>query len=220
MEDIRKKFIDQMHEIMNGKDSPFLMTEEKYDLTILRLKAAELTTTKKDRSEYRLLDRFSIVKVGEIEKLVQQRQSQNDPIRYVVPIEQMYDKILEKHVSTGHGGRDRLENELATHYCGITREAIKLFLSLCSQCQLKRKQPKRGLVVKPIVSNQMNSRCQVDLIDMQSQPDGEYRFIFVYQCHLTKFVQIRPLKTKTAEEVSRKLYKVFSIFDAPHILQR
>ena len=31
--------------------------------------------------------------------------------------------------------------------------------------------------VKPIVSNSMNSRAQVDLIDMQSQPDGKHRFI-------------------------------------------
>ena len=29
----------------------------------------------------------------------------------------------------------------------------------------------------------MNLRCQVDLIDMQSQPDGEFKFILNYQDH-------------------------------------
>lgn len=39
----------------------------------------------------------------------------------------------------------------------------------------------------------MNSRCQIDLIDMQAQPDGNYKLILVYQDHLTKFVNLRPL---------------------------
>jgi hypothetical protein len=36
---------------------------------------------------------------------------------------------------------------------------------------------KKGIVVKPILHNEMNSRCQVDLIDMQSNPDGDMKFI-------------------------------------------
>ena len=60
---------------------------------------------------------------------------------------------------------------------------------------------------------------QVDLIDMQSQQDGEYRFILNYQDHLTKFVCLRPLKTKTAEEVAYHLVDIFCDKGAPHILQ-
>jgi len=131
----------------------------------------------------------------------------------------MYDKLLEKHIALAHGCRNRLEKELGSKYGGITREAISIFISLCEPCQLKRKQPKKGLVVKPILSNTMNSRCQVDLIDMQTQPDGDFKFIFVYQDHLTKFVQLRALKTKTAKEVAEKLYEIFMTFGAPHILQ-
>ena len=40
-----------------------------------------------------------------------------------------------------------------------------------------------------------------DLIDYQSQPDGEYKFIMVYQDHLTKFIILNSLKRKTDEEV-------------------
>jgi len=39
-----------------------------------------------------------------------------------------------------------------------------------------------------MIFSEMNSRAQVDLIDMQSQVDGEYRFIMVYQDHVIKFV--------------------------------
>ncbi|XP_055928730.1 KRAB-A domain-containing protein 2-like [Argiope bruennichi] len=63
----------------------------------------------------------------------------------------------------------------------------------------------------------MNSCCQVDLIDMQSQADNE--FIMVYQDHLTKFVLLQPLQSKRAEEVALQVLDIFLIFGAPCILQ-
>lgn len=60
---------------------------------------------------------------------------------------------------------------------------------------------------------------QVDLIDLQSQADGDYKFIMVYQDHLTKFVRLRALKTKTAAEVAYHLTDIFSDIGAPIILQ-
>eukprot|EP00102_Acyrthosiphon_pisum_P016228 XP_008187112.2 PREDICTED: uncharacterized protein LOC100575947 [Acyrthosiphon pisum] len=41
----------------------------------------------------------------------------------------------------------------------------------------------------------------------------------VYQDHLTKFVVIKPLKTKTAEEVAYNLIDIFTLLGAPSILQ-
>ena len=92
-----------------------------------------------------------------------------------------------------------------------------IYLNLCETCQKKSSMKKKGLVIRPMISNEMNSRCQIDLIDMQSQADKDYKFIFVYQDHLTKFVQLHPLKTKTktAEEVSYVLLDIFTIFWCP-----
>lgn len=53
---------------------------------------------------------------------------------------------------------------------------------------------------------------------MQSEPDGDYKFILNYQDHLTKYVVLRPLKTKTANEVADVLLDVFCLFGAPNIL--
>jgi len=36
---------------------------------------------------------------------------------------------------------------------------------------------KKGLIVKSILSSELNSHCQVNLIDMQTQSDGNYKFI-------------------------------------------
>ena len=73
--------------------------------------------------------------------------------------------------------------------------------------------------MRPILSNYMNYRCQVDLIDMQSEPDTDYRFIMNYQDHLTKFTILRPLKNKTAEEVAYQLMDIFCMFGVLFILQ-
>ena len=54
-----------------------------------------------------------------------------------------------------------MEHELKKKYTNITRNIINLYLSKCKSCQLKKKIPKKGLVVKPIISKYMNCRCQV-----------------------------------------------------------
>ncbi|CAG4946502.1 unnamed protein product [Parnassius apollo] len=86
--------------------------------------------------------------------------------------------------------------ELKLRYKNVTAELVTVYF------------------VKPIISNELNSRCQVDLIDMQS-----HKVIMVYQDHLTKFVQLRSLKSKQAEEVAYHLLDIFTTFGAPSILQ-
>ena len=73
------------------------------------------------------------------------------------------------------------------------------------------------IVVKPILHIEINSRCQVDLIDMQSNPDRDMIFIIVYQDHLTKFV-LRSLHSKRADEVAYHLLDIFTTFGVPNIL--
>lgn len=65
----------------------------------------------------------------------------------------------------------------------------------------------------------MNSRCQIDLIDMLAQPDGDYKFIYVYQDHLTNFFRLRPLRHKSAKAVANVLLDIFTLFGAPAILK-
>ena len=64
--------------------------------------------------------------------------------------------------------------------------------------------------MKSIVSNTMNSRCHVDLIDLQTQPDGEFKFILNYQDHLTKRAAVRG---------GLPCYRYFCMLGSPHILQ-
>ncbi|KAJ8952558.1 hypothetical protein NQ318_006923 [Aromia moschata] len=75
--------------------------------------------------------------------------------------------------------------ETSKKYANITKERYAS-IYLCVVYVNKRKQRKRGLVSKPILHSEMNSRCQVDLIDFQTQPDRNFKFIW-FTDHLTKF---------------------------------
>jgi hypothetical protein len=74
------------------------------------------------------------------------------------------------------------------------------------------------LVSKPILHSEINRHCQVDLTDIQSPADHEFKFIMVYKDHLTKFVLLRALQSKRAEEVAYQLTDIFLTFGAPWIL--
>ena len=109
---------------------------------------------------------------------------------------------------------------LSTKYANVMIEAIELYKSLCVECLKKRKRRTvKGVVVRPILSRDYGSCGQVDLIDMQSMPNGHHKWIMVYQDHLRKYCILRPLSTKRAAEVAYQLMDIFLLFGAPQILQ-
>ena len=85
----------------------------------------------------------------------------------------------------------------------------------------KCKKSLKSTVTKPLHSPDFASRGQVDLIDMQTTSDGNrpYNFLLVYQVHNTKFVVLRPIKRRTADEVVNQLFDIFCLLGSPHILQ-
>ena len=89
--------------------------------------------------------------------------------------------------------------ELGKEFANVTRDSIELFMSMCIDCQRKRVRPMtKGVVVRPILSKEISTRGQVDLIDIQSLPHGSF---------------------KRAAEVAYQLMDIFLLFGAPHILQ-
>ena len=175
--------------------------------------------TKTNHQHY-LLRKFDVLVCDGVQKVIKKQNLTNDiPIYYVV-LENVYDVVKRAHVATGHGGRDKMCKEIRKKYANITDDALTLFKSFCIECQRKKKRPTtKGIVVRPIRTRDYCSRGQVDLIDMQSMPHGEYRFIMVYQDHLTKYCMLRPLPSKRAACVAFHLMDVFLNFGAPAILQ-
>ena len=114
----------------------------------------------------------------------------------------------------------RCTKELGMKYANVTRDVVELFKSLCVECMKKRKRmATKGVVVRLILTGDYGSRGQVDLVDMQSMPNGQFKWIMVYQDHLTKFCVLRSLTSKRACEVGFQLLDIFLLLGAPHILQ-
>ncbi|KAJ8875458.1 hypothetical protein PR048_023353 [Dryococelus australis] len=135
----------------------------------------------------------------------------------------MFDTIECAYHKLGHKKEKAMDVALKRKYSNITREVINEYLNLCEPCTLKKKAKGKGFVVKPMAMSELNSRCQVninfvDLIDMQSERYGDYKFILNYKDHLTKFVVLLPLKTKKAHEVADIILDIFCLLGAPNIL--
>jgi len=143
------------------------------------------------------------MKIGDTQKLKESGSGENDEsnIRYYCKREELFDVLEAADVNIGHkrtrGERhcfvcdsqkhslylflfnfcfflSVMEADLKKKYCNVTVQVIDVYLALCEHCQLKKNTPKQGLVVRPVLSHYMNSRCQLDLIDMQFEPDGYY----------------------------------------------
>ena len=106
---------------------------------------------------------------GDVEKLIRKYKDPLENSVYFVTIEETFDFIQRAHISTGHGGCDRMVKSLFPKYANITTWATETFKSFCLECQRKKKRPvATGVVVQPIITSEFNNRGQVDLIDMQS----------------------------------------------------
>ena len=164
--------------------------------------------------------RYEILQCGDVEKLIKKKNDATENPMYLAHADDMFDIIQRAHNATLHGGRDKMQKELNKKYVNITREVLGLYKSLCTECMKKRKRiTTKGVVVRPILANDFGSRGQVDLIDMQSMPKGQYKWIMVYLDHLSKFCILRPLSSKRAAEVAFQLLDIFLLIGAPHVLQ-
>ena len=109
-------------------------------------------------------------------------------------VHELFEVIHTAHLAVGYGGKNRMMVMLKQKYYNVTTKAVMAYyLDLCSNCQVKQLNPKRGLVTKPILHYTFYSKVQINLIDFQSQNYNNYRFIMSYQDHLTKFVNLKPL---------------------------
>uniref|UniRef100_A0A8C0JS55 SCAN domain containing 3 n=1 Tax=Canis lupus dingo TaxID=286419 RepID=A0A8C0JS55_CANLU len=216
-ENMREKFFRSLAVLLENKsNNTKIFSKAKYCQLIREVKEAK-AKARKESVDYRRLARFDVTLVQGNEKLIEAVNGETDKVRYYLHSEELFDILHDTHLSIGHGGRTRMEKELQAKYKNITKEVIMLYLTLCKPCQQKNSKLKKVLTSKPI--KEVNSRCQVDLIDMQSSPDGEYKFIMHYQDLHTKLSFLRSLKSKRPKEIAHALLDIFTIIGAPSVLQ-
>ena len=127
--------------------------------------------TKKTSQDYRLQSRYEILEIA-VDGLVTKKLKERGTECTYVSTDALFDVINTEHLSAGHGARDVSHRKVGELYANVTKQMVQLYVDHCETCLLKKSKTRNGLVVKPIISNAANSRCRVDLINMQSQSDG------------------------------------------------
>jgi hypothetical protein len=163
--DLKAAFQLKLAAILGSRKAELLdsvMTRAKYEETMEEVRTAlqnKSSLTPLNSKDYRRLRRFDILSMGGVQKLIS--VSSKPEIKYYVADDECFDILHEAHVNSGHKGTRVMNETLKRKYCNISREVIDAYLELCKICEQKKKHPKKGLVVKPMVFTEMNSRCQV-----------------------------------------------------------
>nr|XP_049695688.1 uncharacterized protein LOC110378636 [Helicoverpa armigera] len=219
----REQFDAELQKYYSGLSAENKKTEwtcEKIQNVIQMLEEHNIAKTLGKRSsdkQYYHARKYDTINIGDEKVLILKRKSHTDPTVRIVPSSEFYQLIYEAHVETGHGRRDKIISALKDKYV-VPIWAINIFLKLCKTCIAKKSLPKRGTVVKP-TSDDFDRRGHVDLVDFQSSPDNDYKWLLQYQDHLTKFCFLRPLKSKEAKEVAIEILKIILEVGCPNILQ-
>ena len=96
----------------------------------------------------------------------------------VVTTDKIFDELLPVHAENQCIKGKLLYKKLSNKLAGVTKGVCFDFVADCPIClkQKERKKPRAGW--QPLITHGMNVRGQVDLIDLQSMADGEYRYMW------------------------------------------
>ncbi len=138
-------------------------------------------------------------------------------------LESFFDIINSVHKKLGHAKERKTIKMVQKQWYGISNFVVRAYMSLCPQCNQVTRNTKKIKMrpLKFILSKQVGARAQVDLIDMQSQPDPvtDHKWILRYDDHLSAFSHVRCLKSKASAEVAQALIKIILSSIIPKILQ-
>ena len=131
----------------------------------------------------------------------------------------VFDDILRLH-SSGHAKGKALRDKVTTrHGRSIPQWVQEIFIKCCPVCTQAstRVHPPAGHT--PIITRGFGSRGQFDLIDMQSNPDGDFKFLGNYQDHGIKLYDNMAFTSKSNKAIAAGLFDLFTRIGPPKILQ-
>ncbi|CAG8805867.1 27509_t:CDS:2, partial [Racocetra persica] len=89
---------------------------------------------------------------------------------------------------------------------------------MCKICKTRRLSSK-PLAIRPIISKFFIQRLQIDLIDMRTRRDSEFKWIAHARDHFSHFSWDRILTDKCVAKVAVFLFDIFTVFGLPIFLQ-
>lgn len=194
--------MDAVKELINKSKSLWTLEEERRVIEILKSWAKGV---RKDRRAYHLFENYTIQTFTGIEKIVTRKKN-----LVIATKENAFSVVHDMHNSCGQKGDRGTHKKIRENYANISRAIVEAYIRQCERCTEKlKKKENKGIVIRPILAKDFNERAQVDLVDFQSMPDGDFNYVLHYQDHLTKYHLLRPLPCKTASNVAKHVYQIF-----------
>ena len=106
-------------------------------------------------------------------RLVRDKATGGQKAILAVPIEDMFNTILDVHEDAGHLKVAKTKNAVDEKFYGIPHDVIDEFIKLCPVCNTDQPRcaPHKGAVL-PISSHSFRDRIQVDLISFLDDPQA------------------------------------------------
>lgn len=132
-------FDEKIKNINLSVNSMAIANEENYKKIINEVLEAKHRKNKTSL-DYRRLNRYDIIKVGEVNKLIfPLHRSENNEVKYYLHNDEIYDVLEKSHKETGHGGLHKMIYYLKNGYVNISRPVIQLYLNNCVTCLKKKR---------------------------------------------------------------------------------
>jgi hypothetical protein len=164
------------------------------------------------RLRYETWSKYELV--GSVLKI----KRKNSISKTVVTDLEVFDLIVNAHLTLGHAGSRKTYEELDRDCYRISRQEVEWLLKHCTTCAMEKSQSKTA-PIKAVIVNKLFERLQVDLIDMSATPDGDYRWICHIRDHFSKDSQAYGIVSKHSEKVAA-VFKIWvSHLGPPKILQ-
>lgn len=120
-------------------------------------------------------------------------------------------------------GAHKLVNHIRHIYSGVSRKQIQKNLNAMKEPSKIRPLFQNKAPLRPIKATKVQERHQVDLVNMMSMPvtvdEITYKYIMSVIDIFSRFVFLRPLKSKESAEVAENLLTIYNEHGPPEILQ-
>lgn len=112
-----------------------------------------------------------------------------------------FDHIERIHAASGHNGYKKTFQRVKREVFGISRAEVRWLLEHCQVCMLNVQQNTTRAFLQPNVVRDILARLQADLIDMRTNPEGEYVWILHLKDHFSKSSMLYTLTSKMASKI-------------------
>ena len=224
-----KTLSEEQFKTLSELNRVLILPQADLDQIIAFMKGYTTNLNKKSSLQYKWIRTYRVLSIGgqdilclksNIDALTIDGVVDFEKVLRICSQENLFDVLHHAHVEAlGHAGGLRVYKYLQSKYVNISRDWCLSFCQSCPACCLNKRVAGKAESVMPILSSSFNSRGQVDLIDMQSNPIGGMKWLLNYQDHLTEFLYLRPMPQKTGACVADVLLSIFQIQGCPLILQ-